>query len=158
MNIADAAHKTVLDYPGGSVALATRLISTNDRGEEKPMSAAVLRSKVNPSTRTHHLTLAEASEIMGLTGDYRILHALAAEHDFVVQRADTPAAGDMIAALLKASSLKGMLSALIAKAMADGRITPNEARGIAELCGDLQAMVAEVAQQAWSAANQRAAA
>ncbi|ARV23349.1 phage regulatory CII family protein [Xanthomonas citri pv. glycines] len=158
MNIADAAHKTVLDYPGGSVALATRLISTNDRGEEKPMSAAVLRSKVNPNTRTHHLTLAEASEIMGLTGDYRILHALAAEHDFIVQRADTPTAGDVIAAMLKASSLKGMLSALICKAMEDGRITPNEAKGIAELCGDLQAMVAEVAHQAWSAANQRAAA
>lgn len=68
MNIIDAAHKTVHAYPGGSESLAPRIA----------MSAAVLRNKVNPNNSTHHLTLVEASEVMGVTGDYRILHALAA--------------------------------------------------------------------------------
>ncbi|MCC8494755.1 phage regulatory CII family protein [Xanthomonas hortorum] len=152
MNISDAAHKTVRDYPGGSIALATRLISINDRGEEKPMSAAVLRSKVNPNTRTHHLTLAEASEIMGLSGDFRILHALAAEHDFIVQRADVPMAGSLMEALLDAGELKGKLCKLIADALDDHVFSPNESKAVAAVCGQLQAMFAQVAQHAFAEA------
>ena len=57
MNIIDAAYNTVHDYPGGSSALATRM------GIKSP---AVLNSKVNPNTETHHLTLAEASKLMAL--------------------------------------------------------------------------------------------
>ncbi|MEQ8034288.1 phage regulatory CII family protein [Xanthomonas sp. WHRI 6106] len=153
MNIADAAHKTVLDYPGGSVALATRLISINDRGEEKPMSAAVLRSKVNPNTRTHHLTLAEASEIMGLSGDFRILHALAAEHDFIVQRADVTLAGGVVESLLDAGELKGKLCKLIADSYADQVLTLNEAKALATLCGQLQAIFGQMAQAAFAEAK-----
>jgi len=91
MNITDAAHKTVKDYPGGAEALATRLITVNDKGEEKPMSGAVLRNKINPNNTTHRLTLAEANEIMGLTGDHRILVALAAEHGYGLHGLEPPA-------------------------------------------------------------------
>ena len=65
MNIHDAAHATVHDYPGGAASLAPRL----------GMVQAVLNSKVNPNTHTHHLTLAEAMRIMTMTGDHRILRA-----------------------------------------------------------------------------------
>lgn len=158
MHIADAAHKTVLDYPGGSVALATRLISTNDRGEEKPMSAAVLRSKVNPNTRTHHLTLTEASEIMGLTGDHRILHALAAEHGYTVVLTDVPEAGSLVAALIDAGEIKGKLCQIIGDALDDGRITANEALAIGGICGDLQAIAAQIARHASAAVDRARAA
>lgn len=143
MNILDAAHKTVHAYPGGSEPLALRI----------GMSAAVLRNKVNTNNTTHHLTLAEASEIMGVTGDDRILHALAAEHGYTLQRIDTPEHGSVLTALLAAASLKGKLAAIIAEALADERITPNEARQIAEVCGDTQALLAQVAQHARAAAE-----
>jgi len=78
MNITDAAYNTVHDHPGGASALAPRM------GIKSP---AVLNSKVNPNTDTHHLTLAEASKLMALTGDFRILQALSAEHEKVARRA-----------------------------------------------------------------------
>lgn len=143
MNILDAAHKTVHAYPGGSESLAPRI----------GMSAAVLRNKVNTNNTTHHLTLAEASEIMGVTGDDRILHALASEHGYTLQRADSPVHGTVIAALLAAASLKGKLASIVAEALQDERITPNEAREIAEVCGDTQAVIAQVAQLARAAAD-----
>ncbi|KAB7769331.1 hypothetical protein CKY51_07020 [Xanthomonas maliensis] len=153
MNISDAAYHTVHSYPGGSEALSTRLISKNEDGRERAMSAAVLRSKVNPNTRTHHLTLAEASQIMGVTGDDRILHALAAEHGYTLTRTEAPTSGTMLTALLSAASAKGKLSQLINEAIDDGRITANEAAEIAAACGDAQAMLAQVAQHARAAAQ-----
>lgn len=143
MNILDAAHKTVKRYPGGSESLAPRI----------GMSAAVLRNKVNPNNDKHHLTLAEASEIMGVTGDDRILHALAAEHGYTLQRADAPVEGNILAAFLAAGSLKGKLATVLAEALDDGRITPNEAKEIAEVCGNTQAVLAQVSQHARAAAE-----
>ena len=61
MNILDAAYNTVHDYKGGASALAPRM------GIKSP---AVLNSKVNPNTDTHHLTLLEASKLMALTTEY----------------------------------------------------------------------------------------
>jgi hypothetical protein len=159
MNILDAAHKTVKEYPGGSVALATRLIRINDDGQEVPMSDAVLRNKVNPNNRTHHLTLAEASEIMGLTENYRMLHALAAEHGFVLHRSDAPEAGSLIGALIDAGEIKGKLCQIIGDALDDDRITRNEALLIAATCSDLQEVASHIAQHAHAAvAKARAAA
>ena len=71
MNILDAAYNTVHDYRGGANSLASRM------GIKSP---AVLNSKVNPNTDTHHLSLLEASKLMALTGDYRILQSLSLIH------------------------------------------------------------------------------
>lgn len=54
MNVHDAAHATVHDYPGGAASLAPRL----------GMQQAVLNSKVNPNTDTHHLSLTDAMRVM----------------------------------------------------------------------------------------------
>lgn len=142
MNIADAAHKTVHAYPGGSESLAPRI----------GMSAAVLRNKVNPNNTTHHLTLAEASEVMGVTGNDSILHALAAQHGYTLCQTEAPQSGTLIGSLLAASGVKGDLAEVIAKAMEDYRITPNEASAIASHCSQLQAIFAEIAQHAAVAA------
>ncbi|WP_312237047.1 phage regulatory CII family protein [Stenotrophomonas sp.] len=142
MNIIDAAHKTVHAYPGGSESLAPRI----------GMSAAVLRNKVNPNNTTHHLTLVEASEIMGVTGNDSVLHALAAEHGYTLAKAEAPTSGSLIGSLLAASGAKGDLADLIAESMADHLITPNEASAIAHHCARLQAIFAELAQHAAAAA------
>lgn len=71
---------TVQEYPGGSESLAPRM--------SNGMSAATLRGKVNPNNDRNLLSLQEANELMGKSGDYRILHAMAADHGFVVQRVD----------------------------------------------------------------------
>ncbi len=142
MNIIDAAHKTVQAYPGGSESLAPRI----------GMSAAVLRNKVNPNNTTHHLTLAEASEIMAKTGNDSVLHALAAEHGYTLSKTEVSPSGSLIGSLLAASGAKGDLADVIASAMEDQRITPNEASAIAQHCSRLQAIFAELAQHAAAAA------
>jgi len=127
MNITDAAHKTVKDYPGGAEALATRLITVNDKGEEKPMSGAVLRNKVNPNNTTHRLTLAEASDVMSLTGDHRILVALAAEHGYGLHGLEPPpASGCLTSTILATSASKGHFAEMLHKCLQDGLITDNE--------------------------------
>ena len=121
MNIIDAAHKTVHAYPGGSESLGPRI----------GMSAAVLRNKVNPNNTTHHLTLAEADEIMGVTGDHRLLQALASHHGYALQRLDMPAdAGGVLQTLLHANAAEGDFDRVLGDALADGIITANELKAI----------------------------
>lgn len=146
MNIGDAAYATVHDYPGGSEALAPRL----------GMSAAVLRNKVNPNNTTHHLSLAEAQRLVGLTGDKRILHALALEAgDVLVEGcAGEAAASDM--AILECMALvfsgTGNLAKTIHEAFANGALSADEfdrikavayvaRRKIIRLMGRLETMV-----------------
>jgi len=121
MNLIDAAHKTVHDYPGGSQSLGPRI----------DMSPAVLRNKVNPNNDTHHLTLAEASEIMAVTDDHRILHALATQHGFVLQKADLATTeGTVLQLLLRANAAEGDLDRELNDALADGRLTQNELKRV----------------------------
>lgn len=123
MNVIDAAHKTVHDYPGGSPSLAPRI----------GMSAAVLRNKVNPHNEVNHLTLAEADELMAVTGDHRILHALAAQHGYVLQKADDVTAGaSLLQVLLSANAAEGNFDSVLQEALSDGKITPNEMKAITE--------------------------
>lgn len=123
MNIIDAAHKTVHAYPGGSESLAPRI----------GMSAAVLRNKVNPNNTTHHLTLAEANEIMGVTGDDRMLHELAAQHGYVLSRIDHGAPdASVMGAMLVSSAKQGAFFQELQAALSDGLITENEMGRLAE--------------------------
>ena len=138
MNVTDAAYDTVHQYPGGSVALAPRM----------GMSDATLRGKVNPNTDRNRLALEEADELMAKTGDYRILHALAASHGFVLQRTEAPDAGTLICSLLAASAAKGDLAELVSKAIRDKVITPNEADAIGRGCATVIAAIVQVAQHA----------
>lgn len=144
MNIIDAAHKTVHAYPGGSESLGPRI----------GMSPAVLRNKVNPNNTTHHLTIVEASEIIGVTSDLRMLHALANEHGCVVQRVDEyrgkggpgqrPAVLDL---LLTTNACEGAFAGVLQAALNDGLITENEMKAITDAGTSVQtAMVALIAR------------
>ena len=120
MNIADAAYAAVHDYPGGSEALAPRL----------GMVPAVLRNKVNPNNTTHHLTLAEAQRIIGITGDKRMLHALAlSSGDLVIEGAlDDSPSSDMaiVEAMAALMARHGELGGAIHHAFTDGALTEDE--------------------------------
>lgn len=147
MNITDAAYHTVHDYPGGSEALEARM----------GMSAAVLRNKVNPNNTTHHLTLAEAFKLQDITGDHRIAHAMAGSLGYTLTPTEGPDAGSLIAALLTAAAGQGDLAKVVADALADGRITPNEAASIARACATVQAATVAIAMHASGAAQGRGA-
>lgn len=73
MNVKDAAYAIAHDYPGGVPALATRM----------GVSRNVLQNKLNPAVEYHKLTLDEAMRLQALTGDPRILHAMAEELGYV---------------------------------------------------------------------------
>ena len=73
MNTRDAAYMTGHSYPGGVPALATRM----------GMDARELSHKLNPND-AHALSLDEAVVIMALTGDHRILNAMASELGYVL--------------------------------------------------------------------------
>lgn len=140
MNVLDAAFDTVHDYPGGAGPLAERLTRLNKDGERVPMSAAVLNSKVNPNTVTHHLTLPEADRLMGLTGDHRILFALANNHGYQLHKIGADAGhGSLMQRLLKANRAEGEVDRVLEEALSDGVITRNELKAV---------LAAEIARQA----------
>lgn len=138
MNVQDAAYATVHAYPGGSESLAPRL----------GMSAAVLRGKVNPNNERNILSLQEADRIMGVTGDHRILHALAAEHGYTLQASSSDATVDLLSSALSASTANGDLCEVIAKALADGQVNPNELADIARACAAVQERVVAISRGA----------
>ena len=141
MNITDAAYNTVHDYPGGASALAPRL------GIKSP---AVLNSKVNPNTDTHHLTLAEASKIMAITGDFRILQSLNAEHGKVsIDLPVIPECRDIALTdlVLSIGMGGGDVCAVFKEMMADGRITQGEAMDMSKVIHQLHMLLAELDTQ-----------
>lgn len=144
MNVQDAAYGTVHDYPGGSESLAPRI----------GMSAAVLRGKVNPNNDRNLLSLAEADKAMGVTGDFRILHALAAQHGFVLTPMEPSESVDVTVAMLSAAAAKGDLATVIGRALQDGLITGNELADIGRACAALHARIVGVAQGAAARAAQ----
>lgn len=121
MNVVDAAHAIVHDYPGGSIALAPRV----------GMSAAILRGKVNPNDAGHHLTIAESVRMQQLTGDHRILEAEAEELGYALLPL-SPESGESDVGLrsMSAMALFGEMIGEIEAALRDGRITQNELRKI----------------------------
>lgn len=137
MNILDAAHNTVRSYPGGSESLGPRV----------GISPAVLRNKVNPNNDTHHLTLAEADRLMGITGDHSILNALASAHGYSLQKVDGEGqVGSIVAAILAMSMRQGDLSEVVSKALEDNRISPRERRDIEDAVHKLQAAIVAFAR------------
>lgn len=113
MNVNDAAHATVHDYPGGAVSLGPRV----------GINPTVLSSKVNPNTTTHHLTLHEAQRIMGVTGDHRILRAMNEDLGYLppIPRIEVPV-GDasLLETYTKMMSELGDVSREFHKALSDG--------------------------------------
>ena len=119
MNVHDAFHGTVHSAAGGCEALAMRL----------GMTAAVLRNKANPNSTFNKATLDDVDRMMGITGDHRVLHALAGNHGYVcVKVEDDATASDMavLELITHVWSSNGDVGMEVNKALADGRLEPQE--------------------------------
>lgn len=115
----DAFHQTVHRTPGGCEALAVRL----------GMSAAVLRNKANTNTNFNKPTLDDILGVMGTTGDFQLLHAIAANFGFVcVKVGEDAEASDMAVLEMVAQvwATNGEVGIEVNSALADGRITDAE--------------------------------
>ncbi|WP_051711518.1 phage regulatory CII family protein [Andreprevotia chitinilytica] len=131
MPLLDAIYKTAHEHPGGVEALAARM----------GVNAQVLRNKVNPNAASHHLTAREADLMMALTGDFGVLHALAANHGFVCVKApDDVSAGDLavldIITLIWART--GDVGRAVYETLADGRVEKHELSNVRQLAYTLQ--------------------
>lgn len=67
MDVFEATYRVAHDFPGGAVKLAEKL------GE----NPGTFLNRVNPETETHKLYLATAVQMQALSGDHRILYAMA---------------------------------------------------------------------------------
>lgn len=120
MNVIDAAHAVVHDYPGGSVALAPRV----------GMSAAILRGKVNPNDAGHHLTLAESLRVQQITGDHRVLVAEAEELGYMLLPLPAIAADDFAGEAMRTVKEFGEFIGKCGEVMADNKVSKNELRQV----------------------------
>ncbi len=67
MDVFEAAYRVAHDFPGGAVALAGKM----------GRNPGTFLNQVNPETETHHLHLGTAVQMQAITGDHRILQAMA---------------------------------------------------------------------------------
>lgn len=119
MNILDAFHSTVHGAAGGVEALAVRL----------GMSAQILRNKANPNNTANRVLLEDADRVMGITEDFQVLHALAANHGFVCIKVDSDISSCDMAVLEVVTRIwgaSGEVGTEVHSALADGRIEPHE--------------------------------
>ncbi|WP_144154492.1 phage regulatory CII family protein [Paraburkholderia sp. BCC1885] len=119
MNILDTAHAVAHDYPGGCESLAPRV----------GMSAAVLRSKVNPNTDTHQFTLMNAVAVTDMTNDDRILEAWARERGYVLVKLPDAAHcsdGAVLELMAKTWETNGEIGKEVNRTFEDGRVERRE--------------------------------
>lgn len=121
--VADAFYMTVHDAPGGAESLAPRL----------SMSSAVLRNKADPKKSSNKATLDDADNVMSLTGDYRILDALAKNHGRVCIPVQSAMSSSDMAVLEIITTLwtsNGDLGTDVHSALADHRVDQAEVKRI----------------------------
>ncbi len=121
MNVLDAAYAIGHDYPGGAHALGPRL----------GMTGKMLANKLNPTDLLHKVTLSEAMQMQALTGDHRILMAMADELGYVAIPAPGCVSDDDVShALATMCAEFGDYLRKVDESMRDGRVTTTERRGL----------------------------
>lgn len=137
MNILDAFYATVHESPGGCEAIAVRM----------GMNAGVLRNKANPAIATNKVTLEEADRLMGLTGDHRVLHAMARNQGYVCVRMDEGENASDVAVLelvVKVMRTEGAVGQAMYEALSDGRVTRAELQRIGQAIKDAEAALEQL--------------
>lgn len=137
VTVEDALYHTVHGFPGGVACLAQRM----------GMSANTLTHKANPNNDTHHARPRELVAVQHLSGNYAVLHAMAAELGFTAYHA-LPAqhGGDPALAM---AQLHRVLADFVSAAMApahhaQAQPTRNEVRRMAEAGADLHSAIDQV--------------
>jgi hypothetical protein len=117
MSVEQAAYATV--HEAGAKAVAATM----------GVGYQVLLNKVNPNNTSHHLSLVEAVELMRVTGDTRIIEALANEFCgtfFPVPELASGLPPNLVSDLATISANFGALMREVAEDLVDGVITRNE--------------------------------
>lgn len=125
MNILDAFYQTVHDAPGGCDSLAPRM----------GMSSAVLRNKANVNSTTNKPMFQDVDKVMGLTGDYRALHALALNHNHMcIPVSMSSISSDMavLEMITKVWTTNGDVGAEVNRTLEDGRVEKHEVEAVKE--------------------------
>lgn len=133
-DVLDAAYCTAHNYPGGAAALALRM----------GMGVSTLQLKVSLTTTTHNLNLREAVAMQALSGDYSVLHAMAGALSHVAMPMPELGGGDLQGALVTLGAEVGDVFRESARALADGRLTPNERRRVQRQISEAMAALAGV--------------
>ena len=138
LDVMDAVYHTAHSYPGGVPALAQRMA----------VSENTLAHKVSINNTTHHLTLREAVTMQEMTGDARILQAMAGALGYVCVSLRSIQCGTTLEQVMHMAKEFGEVLASVNDAVADGRVTPNEMqdceRQAAELTASLNAVLGKV--------------
>jgi hypothetical protein len=137
MNVTDALHQTVHAYPGGPEALAVRL----------GMQAQVLRNKANPRSSSNRASLEDLDQILGITGDHRVLHALAHNHGYVCMQVQEDASASDMAVLelvTKIWAASGVVGAEVHATLADGIVEPHEVERVQQAVYSLYGALGEM--------------
>jgi len=137
-NVQDAAFHTAHDFPGGVAALAQRM------GDVSPN---VLNKKVDPNAESHHLRLDESVKMQSITGDTRILKAMAfALNHVVIPLPDMPESGDasLLDSFMDIINEMGEFTQAFQQAWADGEVTSKELARIEGEAVDVQTRFAAI--------------
>lgn len=121
-DVDDAAYTLAHSFPGGVPALAQRM----------GMSRNTLQSKVNLNLDTHRLSLRESVQMQAVSGDCRVLHAMAAALDHVALPAPSMDEGGMGMMLAQVGAEVGDVFREVQRALSDKHVTPNERRKVAD--------------------------
>lgn len=119
MDVQLAFYRTAHSYKGGTDALGPLL----------GISGAILRNKANVNNPHNKPLLSEADLMMGVTGDYLILHTLAANHGHVCHKVDdSKAHGDLaiLELITGLMSSHGHVGQAVTETLADGRVDRHE--------------------------------
>lgn len=116
LDVLDAAYHTVHGYPGGVPALAQRMA----------MSQNTLAHKVSLNNATHHLSLRESIAVQAFSGDFRILHAMAAALGHVAISQHLAGAPTSMQDFVRLAQEFADLTSSISRTVADNKVTHNE--------------------------------
>lgn len=120
MNIVDAAHRVGHEAQGGVAALAPRM----------GMKEAVLNSKINPNTLTHHLSIQEMVRMEQLTGRTDMLIAHAESLGYVAIPMPSEDSGDISRGIASTCAEFGDYLRTVEDAWSDRKITGNEKKDL----------------------------
>lgn len=116
MDILDAAYHTAHDYPGGVPAVAQRM----------GISANTLQHKVSLTNDTHLMSPRQLVSIQEVTGDARILHAMAGALGYACVSLHVDGEASTLEQVMHMAQEFGEVLGSVNGAVADGRVTPNE--------------------------------
>ena len=118
LNVLDAAYHTAHSYPGGVATLATRM----------GMKSSTLNHKVSLTNDTHHLSIDEAVMLQAMSGNFAVLHSMAASLGHVVLQVDATTEANPMSEVAKMVCEFGELLTFVTARAANGTVTTNEMR------------------------------